>query len=456
MELWNLSGLEMAQMLRSGDVSSLQLTEALLDRISKKDIEINSFTQVLKLRALKDAKKKDKVLKHAIKKGELDRLPLFYGVPTGLKDLTPLRGSFTRLGSRGFRYFISPYDNWVTKRLKEAGFVFLGKLATSEFGAMPVTETDIHPPSRNPCNQNYPSGGSSGGSAAAVAAKFLPFAQGSDGAGSIRIPSALCGCFGFKPSRDMELNPSPHVDKFGLATIGPITRDIEDAAAFLDAMNGMPLEKDSLFRKNLNKDFQKLNIKVCYDNPIVETDPVIRNGIEGVVEKLKNIGHHVEEIEAIDARLEEFLPIWQKLLANVPNLNERVLQPVTKWLRVAGKPQNEKQIKDLTKAMEEKVFAWIGDADFVLTPTVPVFPPKIGEWRELPPEEAFSKASHLGVFTAPFNISGQPAASLPLGRNELGLPFALQIAGRRSGDVDVLAFSKYLQDRIIGEKFSGC
>ena len=106
--------------------------------------------------------------------------------------------------------------------------------------------------------------------------------------------------------------------------------------------------------------------------------------------------------------------------------------------------------------MEEKVFAWIGDADFVLTPTVPVFPPKIGEWRELPPEEAFSKASHLGVFTAPFNISGQPAASLPLGRNELGLPFALQIAGRRSGDVDVLAFSKYLQDRIIGEKFSGC
>lgn len=446
MDLWNLSGLEMSQKLRSGEVTSEELTCVLLERIHSRDMELNSFTEVLKRRALRDARKKDKVIKKAIQFGELDSLPLFYGVPTGLKDLTPLRGSFTRLGSRGFKYFVAPYDNWVTKRFKEAGFVLLGKLATSEFGAMPITETDIHPPSRNPHNQNYPSGGSSGGSAAAVVAKFLPFAQGSDGAGSIRIPSALCGCFGFKPSRDMDLCPSPHVDKFGLATIGPISRDIEDAAALLDAMNGQPLEKDSFFLKNLQKHFDKPKIKVCTKNPIVETDPRIVKGIHDIVSKLQDAGHEVEEIEPIQAELEEFLPIWEKLLANVPNFNDRVLQPVTKWLRIAGKPRSEKEIKDLTDSLGEKVLEWVGDTDFILTPTVPVFPPKIGEWRDLPPDIAFSKASHLGVFTAPFNVSGQPAASLPIGQNEEDLPFALQIAGRRAADSDVLSFARYIRD----------
>ncbi len=456
MELWDKTALDMSGMLRRGEVTSFELTKTLLDRISIKDNEIHSFTQVLKLRALRDAKKKDKILKKAIKAGKVEELPLFFGVPTGLKDLTPLRGSFTRLGSRGFRYFISPYDNWVVKRMKAAGFIFLGKLATSEFGAMPVTETDIHPPSRNPCNQNYPSGGSSGGSAAAVAARLLPFAQGSDGAGSIRIPSALCGCFGFKPSRDMDLNPSPHIDKFGLATIGPIARDIEDAAALLDAMNGHPFERESTFRKNLNRKFEKQVIKYCTKNPIVDTDPLIKKGIEEVVEKLRAAGHQIQEVESIEAELDEFLPIWQKLLANVPNFNDTVLQPVTKWLRIAGKSYSEKEIKDLAKKLEEKVMNWVGEADFILTPTVPVFPPTIGEWKELSPDQAFSNASHLGVFTAPFNISGQPAATLPLGKNEKGLPYAIQIAGRRSADLDVLAFSKYLKDEIVGDKIDGC
>lgn len=451
MELWDRSALELSKMLRSGEVSSEELTKTLLERIYKKDPEINSFTQVLKLRALRDAKKKDKKIQKAIKSGKVNDLPLFYGVPTGLKDLTPLRGSFTRLGSRGFKYFISPYDNWVTKRLKEAGFVFLGKLATSEFGAMPITETDIHPPSRNPHNQSYPSGGSSGGSAAAVAAGFLPFAQGSDGAGSIRIPSALCGCFGFKPSRAMNLNPSPHVDKFGLATIGPIARDIEDAAALLDAMNGNHFENDSTFRNNLIKEFSGLKIKVCYDNPLVDTDPLIKSSIEELVHKLGNQGHQVTVIEPIEAELDDFLPIWEKLLANVPNFNESVLQPVTKWLRKSGKPHTEDEIIKLTKGLAKKVLDWVGDADFVLTPTVPVFPPKIGEWKDLPPNEAFSRASHLGVFTALFNVSGQPASSIPLGKNENDLPYALQVAGGLESDMEVMAFSKYLIDNIIGE-----
>ena len=448
MNLWELSGLEMSKKLRSGEVTSEELTLKLLERINSRDIELNSFTEVLERRAIWDARKKDKVLTKAIQTGKLELLPLFYGVPTGLKDLTPLRGSFTRLGSRSFKYFISPYDNWVTKRFKQAGFVLLGKLATSEFGAMPITETDIHPPSRNPHNQNYPSGGSSGGSAAAVAAKFLPFAQGSDGAGSIRIPSALCGCFGFKPSRYMDLCPSPHVDKFGLTTIGPISREIEDAAALLDMMSGLFLEKDSFFLKNLHKDFNKPKIKVCYKNPIVKTDPLIVEGIQNIVLKLNEAGHEVEEIEPIEAELEEFLPIWEKLLANVPNINDRVLQPVTKWLRDSGKNRSEADIKALREVLGLKVLEWVGDADFILTPTVPVFPPKIGEWRDLPADIAFSKASHLGVFTALFNVSGQPAASLPIGQNEEGLPFALQIAGKADADSDVMAFSRYIRDLI--------
>src|SRR5690606_18271946 len=127
----------------------------------------------------------------------------FHGVPIGVKDLNFVRGAFTRMGSRAMRWCWSPVDDRVVAALRRAGFVIVGKLSTSELGAMPVTEPSIHPPTRNPWDRSVSAGGSSGGSGAAVAAGLVPIAQGSDGAGSIRIPAAFCHLYGFKPSRGL-------------------------------------------------------------------------------------------------------------------------------------------------------------------------------------------------------------------------------------------------------------
>ncbi|MCO4794010.1 MAG: amidase [Bacteriovoracaceae bacterium] len=442
---WDMGAIELAGLLREQKITSFDLTSIFLDRIKSQNKELFAFTQVLERRALKEAKKKDKIIAKAASNGTLDELPIFTGVPSAVKDLTAMRGTFTRLGSRGFKYFFTPFDSWVTKRMRNAGFVLLGKLATSEFGAMPVTEPDIHPPARNPNNQKYTTGGSSGGTAAAVVAGLIPFGQGSDGAGSIRIPSAICGCFGFKPSKKMNLIPAPKIDLLGFTTIGPISKNVEDAASLLDIMDGRATKEKSIFLKNLDKDFSNLKILVCLDNPIVKTDPLIRDSVEKVGKFLESKGNTIEWKEPIEATLEEFLPLWERQLANVPCLRENLLQPVTQWLRKNGRKLTLEEVEVAYKNMQEKVLNWSSDADFILTPTVAVFPPKIGEWKHLGPKESFSMASHLGVFTAPFNISGQPASSLPLGRNSDGLPFALQIAGRTTADLDVLAFSRYLE-----------
>src|SRR5262249_26858834 len=151
-----------------------------------------AFVQVLDRAALREARERDR---------SRSRRGPFHGVPIGIKDLNLVRFAFTRMGSRAHRFLWSPIDDVTVARLRRAGFVILGKLATSEFGAMPITEPDIHPPTRNPWNLEHTPGGSSGGSGAAVAADLLPIAEGTDGAGSIRLPSAYCHLYGLKPSR---------------------------------------------------------------------------------------------------------------------------------------------------------------------------------------------------------------------------------------------------------------
>jgi amidase len=191
-EILRKSAIEQGGLIRSRALSSEELTEIYLNRIAELDPGLNAFVQVLGDEALRAARKADR-----------DKPPpgaRFHGVPIGIKDLNAVRGSFMRMGSVAFSRFLSPADDLVVARLRRAGFIILGKTSTPELGALPVTEPDTHPPTRNPWDRNVTPGGSSGGSAAAVAADMLPIAQGSDGGGSIRIPAALCGLVGYKPT----------------------------------------------------------------------------------------------------------------------------------------------------------------------------------------------------------------------------------------------------------------
>ena len=199
--------LEQAALIASGSISSEELVVAYLDRIARVDPSVSAFTHVLRRSARADARRKDAALRRRGRRGRRGGRPLppFYGVPVAIKDLNFARGSFTRMGSRAYRWFYSPFDDKVVAQLRRGGFVLLGKVATSELGALPVTEPDIHLPTRNPWRLDITPGGSSGGSAAAVAARMAPIALGSDGAGSIRIPSSFCHLYGIKPSRGREI-----------------------------------------------------------------------------------------------------------------------------------------------------------------------------------------------------------------------------------------------------------
>jgi amidase len=222
--------------------------------------------------------------------------------------------------------FWSLIDDRTATSIRRAGFVIVGKLATSEIGAMPVTEPDIHPPTRNPWNEQYTAGGSSGGSAAAVAAGLIPIAHGSDGAGSIRIPSALCYLYGFKPSRGRVLNPYGSRDPRLLYTCGPIARSVDDAAALLDVMNN-GLRPEQSFATAALTPPRALRVRFTLRPPWGTTDPEHADATQRVLHLLEQAGHHVDEASQVQTDLATFLPLWQALVASAPLLRIG-LQPV--------------------------------------------------------------------------------------------------------------------------------
>jgi amidase len=434
-DLLKASALEQARRIRAGELSSEELVRAYLGRIDRIDPRISAFVTRFP-RALAAARAKDRQRRE---KG-VD-LPPFHGVPIGVKDLNLARGAFTKMGSRAFRYLWSPVDDVTVAAIRKGGFVLLGKLATSEFGALPVTEPDIHPPTRNPWNPGVTAGGSSGGSGAAVAAGLLPIAQGSDGAGSIRIPSAFCGLFGHKPSRERLANPYVRVDTLGISAVGPMARTVDDAAALLGVMAagrapGPPARRGPL------------TVRFSTRSPLSETEPEVAAAVARVADALAGMGHRVEEGAAYAGDLDEFLPIWQRQAARAPVLFERSLQPVTRWLRAEGKRHDDAGVAARNRKLVAKIGAWFGDADLWLTPTVPVRPPAIGEWRGLGAEETFRRAARLGPFTALFNLTGQPAASIPSGQFATGEPIGVQLIGRDGEDETVLEVARRLEEAL--------
>jgi amidase len=448
---WNdvlaATALEQADLIKRRALSSEELVRLYLDRIERIDPRVNAFVSTFRRRALADARDKDAM----VRRGE--PLPAFHGVPTGIKDLNIVRFSWTRMGSRGTPPLFLPFDDKTTAAVRRGGFVILGKLATSELGAMPVTEPDIHPPTRNPWNVWHTPGGSSGGSGAAVAARLLPIAQGSDGAGSIRIPSAFCHLYGIKPARGRVPNAFGKPDRDILYTCGPIARSVEDAAAMLDVLAGLDVGRPHWapppprpYRELLSARPERLTVRLCTRAPMGETHPEIAAAVARAARIFEDLGHHVEEASLPNGTLEEFLPLWQRLIADVPHAYFPRTQPITRWLGEPGKSRSRAEMVALHRTLAARLAAELDVADLWITPTVAVPPPRVGSFAGRPPAEAFADAAVLGAFTAAFNLTGQPAASVPLGLTSEGLPMGLQIAGRPHREDVVLAVSRQLEE----------
>jgi amidase len=445
-DIFRMTALEQARLLRARSISSVELTRAYLERIDRLNPALAAFVVVGEELALRYAKQADARLKRGDSPAET-----FLGVPTAIKDLHPTREWWTHFGSRSMA--MPPLrDCHSAASLRAAGFVFVGKTAASEFGALPVTEPDGRPPTRNPWNLAFTSGGSSGGAGAAVAAGMLPIAHGSDGGGSVRIPSSVCHLFGFKPSRWLLPNAYDKVDPKVLYTCGPLARSVADAAAMTDAMTASTAQEKHRFRlpsllAALDAPAPSaLRIRMILNNPVRNADPEQAEAVRNVAKVLESLGHRVEAFEAPGARMEDFIPIWGRVIGEMPAPLSWRLQAPTKWIREMGKTKTLDEIARVERELVQMLLGINEQTDILLSPTVPIAPLRVGETKTLSAEATFHKIAPMAAFTAPHNLVGQPAANVPAGLSKDGLPLGVQIAAPHGKDALVLQLCKQLEE----------
>jgi amidase len=457
-QLHDLTAIEAADAVRRREVSPTELVEHALERIARLDDQLGAFVTVTAEAARAQAKAVEQALLAA---DDPATLPPLLGVPTAIKDLNLTKGIATKLGSRVYADFVPTLDDHVVESLREAGTISLGKTATPEFGLPCYTETDIGPPARTPWDPTRSAGGSSGGAAAAVAGGFVPFAQGSDGGGSIRIPASVCGLVGLKTSRGRVSKGPLDVDATRLAVLGPLARTVRDAAAFLDAVaaprpgdpDPLPLP-DEPFRIACDREPGRLRIGRFIEAPIeADVDPQVRDAWEQASRLLAELGHEVSDIdspmphEAVPA----FETVWavSSVGAPVDPARESELRPLTRHLRERGRavsgPQYAQAIGALG-AFSRRAIAGTAHLHAVLTPTLAQLPRPIGWFdQDGDPAADFERQKRFTPFTAVVNATGQPAISLPLYQSVEGLPIGVMLVGRPADEATLLRLGAQLE-----------
>jgi len=449
---------DLAALVRGGEVSARELVEVSLERIEALQPDLNAFVHVDAEGALATA--------DAVEAG--DERP-FAGVPIAVKDTAAVAGMPYTLGSDAFGDFVPGHDAFVVRRLREAGFVIVGKTNLPEFGILPVTEPRRFGPTRNPWDTERTPGGSSGGAAAAVAAGMVPLAHGSDGGGSIRIPAACCGLVGLKPSRGRISRGPDQGDDF-LVQDGVLTHTVAETAALLDVLAGYepgdatwappPAEP---FAAAAAREPGRLRIgwttTAAIDAPL---DPLCERAVSDAAELLASLGHEVEEIQAPwagQSLLEVFTLVFGTPIAmglffgtqvSGREPAEELVEPLswTIWKGVRERNALDYLLaRTQLGAFSRSIVALWSDHDVVMTPALAQRPVRIGEIdaSSAEPWEDFRRSGQFTPYTAIFNVTGQPAISLPLFRGEDGLPLAVQLAGKPAGEGELLALAAQLE-----------
>jgi amidase len=443
------SALELAEALRRRELSAQELMAWTLSTIRQENPHLQAFVEMDQDRARLAAAEADRRLRSP---GEL---PVFLGLPTGLKDHELLAGFHTRLGSRALKLPRGPFDGRTAWAVKAAGLIPVGKLATSELLILPFVHTELGPPTRNPRDSTRYAGGSSGGSAAAVASAMLPIAPGSDGAGSIRIPAAFCGLVGVKPGRGALFAHQSAADPDGLAVPGPIATCVRDAAALLDVLSGQwrRCPSPDSFLAAADRPPRGWRIRVCCSSPLTPVDPEIVDRVLRTARALEGLGCRVEPGRPIDGGLDDFLPIMARVIANIPLLpfTRHLLQPTTRWLRGLGRKLSRAEAHSRFSRLQERLLSWFGDCEAWLLPTVPAFPPRVGQFAGLEGAGLFQAIAHFGAFTAAFNVTGQPAITVPAGHSAAGLPIGVQLVARTGRDRPLLGLAAAVEQALAPE-----
>ena len=442
-----MSLVEMARAIRRKKLSPVQAVQASLDQIKRFNPEFNAFCTLCAESALRQASKAEADIMSDTKLGPL------HGVPISIKDLINTRGIRTTYGSKIFENFVPEQNDTVVDRLEAAGAIVIGKTNTSEFGWVAITNNLIFGATRNPWSPDLTSGGSSGGAAVSTALCMVPLAIGSDGGGSIRIPSSFCGVFGFKPSFGRVPQGPGETAMETITHIGPITRTVADAVLAMKVMAGRDdrdfycLPDDAFsYHQPRHDSLDGMKIAWSPDLGTVAVDPQVEAIARKAAIAFSSLGAIVEEpalkvdipdrafsnyigagsAAVLKDRFEEYKyqmdPGLALLIAR--DMNISAIEYIEARKRLLG------IWKDLRPIFEKY--------DLLLTPAVAVPPFEIGSYG--PREIAGRRVSPLRwmALDFPFNITGQPAASIPCGYTAESLPVGLQIVGRRFDDAAVL------------------
>jgi amidase len=451
---------ELAALVRSGDLSATELVQASLDRIAELNPSLNAFVDVFT----------DEALAAAGAIGPDDPRP-FAGVPIAIKNNRAVEGARLTFGADFMGDFRAPYDHNVVRRLRDAGFVIVGTTTLPEWGILPTAETRRFGATRNPWDQSRTTGGSSAGSAAAVAAGMVPIAHGNDGGGSTRIPAACCGLVGLKPQRG-RISMAPEIGQSFLVTDGVLTRTVRETAQLLDILEGMELgdmtwapPPAERFAAAAQRAPGRLRIGMTTLSPLPDApaDAVAMQAVQDAAALLESLGHEVIEAD----------PPW-----GVPGLDDvfaavfgpSVCSQIRLASMIAGREPTAADMEPMSWALYElcksinsidgtmaefqlhgvgrALIQFVSGYDALLTPALAEAPLPLGTMDpldEADPMGAFTRSARFTPFTAPFNVSGQPAISLPLYEREDGLPLAVQLVGQPAGEGALLALAAQIE-----------
>ena len=443
--------LQLAESIRAREVSPLEIVNLYLERIDRLNPELGSYFTVTADRAIDLASSQTEQLAGLNKSQEL---PPFFGVPIGIKDLTPVAGVPCTYGTQALLGNISSYSESVVWRIEAAGFNILGKTATSQIGSLPYTEPEGFPPARNPWNLDYTPGGSSGGSAAAVAAGLCAIAQGSDGGGSIRGPASCCGLVGIKPSRG-RVSWAPVGDYLsGISANGPLARTVADAAALLDVISGYTTgdpywipDSNPTFLEASRQKPGKLRIAFSTDIPPVgEADAICQQAVLETVKLLTDLGHDVEPgCPDFTGLIEPFIAIWQSGAA-ASGIPGPALEPMNRWLleRTISAGEYLRAVNQM-QVIARRIVGFFEKFDVLVLPTYLHSPIRVGEWADLSCEETLQRIINWIAPCPPFNASGLPAIALPAILDNNGLPVGIQIIGRPAAEATLIALAAQME-----------
>jgi amidase len=449
----------LAELVRTGEVSAVELVDAAIARIERLDGQINAIVY-------RDFERARDMAARPLPAGP------FTGVPFIVKDFGIGVAGWQRTnGSRFCAGRVDPEDTGLARRYREAGVVMLGRGASSEYGIIGNVETALFGPTRNPWNPGHIAGGSSGGSAAAVAAGIVPMAHASDGLGSIRIPAACCGLVGMKPTRDRVPNLPDGFDyAMGFCVDHVVTRSVRDSAIMLDATGvpepGSPYAvpaKAGLYRDEIGRRVEKLRIAWSAETPSSQPiEPSVRAVLERTASTLASLGHEVrEEGLGVDHRAiararapvsaANFAAGMRRIIDEVGREpREDELEPMT-WAALQGSRQvtgeqafwGYQELRMLTRGVVQRFDTF----DVYLCPVMSAPPPPIGfsDPATVPPREINKRQAALYPFAAVLNFTGQPSISLPLGMSDDGLPIGMMFTGRYADEATLYRLAAQLE-----------